>query len=510
MKTPAITLLFAACFGLLACVGARAEVKLPAIFSDNMVLQQNTQVRIWGKAAPGEKVTVAPSWSRKKQKTVAAADSTWLVEIATPAASSQAVSLTVKGRNTIEINNVLIGEVWLCSGQSNMEFPVDRDTTSRWKNAMSTVKQELQNADYPEMRFFRVEHQLSPDAPLDDCVGTWEVCTPATAARFSAVGFVFGRKIHNAIHQPVGLIQSTWGGTHAESWTRKEAMQGDYYERLRADQQAIIANLPAEKERYAREMSAYKAALEANPDTALKAPAKVKKLNDNLRMSTLWNAMINPILPYTIKGVIWYQGESNDSRPADYEMVFANLIHSWRAEWKQGDFPFYFVQIAPYRKQSPTLREGQLRVWQTVPNTGMAVITDAGDSTNIHPRNKVVPGERLARWALSHDYGFDVPYMGPVYKSMKVNGPVVELTFDYVGSGLDSKGEPLRGFVIAGRDGIFYPARAVIKGDKVEVSSPQVASPVAVRYGWDKFFRVNLYNREGLPATPFRTDNWKL
>ena len=242
MKTPAITLLFAACFGLLACVGARADVKLPTIFSDNMVLQQNTQVRIWGKAAPGEKVTVAPSWSRKKQKTVAAADSTWFVEIATPAASSQAVSLTVKGRNTIEINNVLIGEVWLCSGQSNMEFPVDRDTTSRWKNAMSTVKQELQNADYPEMRFFRVEHQLSPDAPLDDCVGTWEVCSPATAARFSAVGFVFGRKIHNAIHQPVGLIQSTWGGTHAESWTRKEAMQGDYYERLRAEQQAIIAN----------------------------------------------------------------------------------------------------------------------------------------------------------------------------------------------------------------------------------------------------------------------------
>ena len=220
--------------------------------------------------------------------------------------------------------------------------------------------------------------------------------------------------------------------------------------------------------------------------------------------------MINPILPYTIKGVIWYQGESNDSRAAHYEMVFANLIHSWRAEWGQGDFPFYFVQIAPYRKQSPTLREGQLRVWQTVPNTGMAVITDAGDSTNIHPRNKVVPGERLARWALSHDYGIDVPFMGPVYKSMRVNGSVAELSFDYTDSGLDSKGAPLRGFVVAGSDGVFYPAQAVIKGDKVEVSSPQVASPVAVRYGWDKFFRVNLYNREGLPATPFRTDNWKL
>lgn len=495
---------------LFVSVGSRADVKLPAILSDNMVLQQNSRVHIWGKASPGEKITVSVSWSRKKAKSVAAADSTWQVEISTPEASSRAVSLTVKGRNTIEIKNVLIGEVWLCSGQSNMEFPVDRDTTSRWKNAMSTVKEELQNADYPEIRFFRVEHQLAPDAPVDDCVGEWEVCTPASAARFSAVGFVFGRKIHNAIHQPVGLIQSTWGGTHAESWTKKEAMQGDYYDRLRAEQKQIIANLPAEKERYARETALYKAALKANPDTVLKAPARVKKLNDNLRMSTLWNGMINPILPYTIKGVIWYQGESNDSRAAHYEMVFANLIHSWRAEWGQGDFPFYFVQIAPYRKQSPTLREGQLRVWQTVPNTGMAVITDAGDSTNIHPRNKVVPGERLARWALSHDYGIDVPFMGPVYKSMRVNGSVAELSFDYTGSGLDSKGAPLRGFVVAGSDGVFYPAQAVIKGNKVEVSSPQVASPVAVRYGWDKFFRVNLYNREGLPATPFRTDNWKL
>lgn len=232
---------------LFVSVGSRADVKLPAILSDNMVLQQNSRVHIWGKASPGEKITVSVSWSRKKAKSVAAADSTWQVEISTPEASSRAVSLTVKGRNTIEIKNVLIGEVWLCSGQSNMEFPVDRDTTSRWKNAMSTVKEELQNADYPEIRFFRVEHQLAPDVPVDDCVGEWEVCTPASAARFSAVGFVFGRKIHNAIHQPVGLIQSTWGGTHAESWTKKEAMQGDYYDSLRAEQKQIIANLPPRK-----------------------------------------------------------------------------------------------------------------------------------------------------------------------------------------------------------------------------------------------------------------------
>ena len=510
MKAPAITFSLALFFFVLSFSGAKADVKLPAVLSDNMVLQQDTRARIWGKAAPGEKITVSVSWSRKKQKTVAAADSSWLVEIVTPVASTEPGSLTVKGRNTVEIKNVLIGEVWLCSGQSNMEFPVDRDTTSRWKNAMTTVKEELQNADYPEIRFFRVEHQLAPDAPADDCSGVWEVCTPATAARFSAVGFIFGRKIHNEIHRPVGLIQSTWGGTHAESWTKKEAMQGVYYDNLRAEQKSIIENAPAEKKRYEREIAAYKTAKAINPDTVLKTPDKAKKLNDNLRMSTLWNGMINPILPYTIKGVIWYQGESNDSRAADYQMVFTNLIRSWRAEWKQGDFPFYFVQIAPYRKQSPTLREGQLRTWQTVKNTGMAVITDAGDSTNIHPRNKVIPGERLAYWALSHDYDIDVPYMGPVYKSMTVRGGVAELSFDYTGSGLDSKGQPLKGFVIAGDDGVFYPAQAVIRGDKVEVSSPQVSLPVAVRYGWDKFFRVNLYNREGLLATPFRTDDWKL
>ena len=363
MKAPAITFSLALFFFVLSFSGAKADVKLPAVLSDNMVLQQDTRARIWGKAAPGEKITVSVSWSRKKQKTVAAADSSWLVEIVTPVASTEPGSLTVKGRNTVEIKNVLIGEVWLCSGQSNMEFPVDRDTTSRWKNAMTTVKEELQNADYPEIRFFRVEHQLAPDAPADDCSGVWEVCTPATAARFSAVGFIFGRKIHNEIHRPVGLIQSTWGGTHAESWTKKEAMQGVYYDNLRAEQKSIIENAPAEKKRYEREIAAYKTAKAINPDTVLKTPDKAKKLNDNLRMSTLWNGMINPILPYTIKGVIWYQGESNDSRAADYQMVFTNLIRSWRAEWKQGDFPFYFVQIAPYRKQSPTLREGQLRTW---------------------------------------------------------------------------------------------------------------------------------------------------
>ncbi len=510
MKTRNLSLFFTFIAWAAITVSVCADVKLPAVFSDNMVLQQKARVNVWGKADAGEKIIITTSWSRKKQKTIADSDGCWSITISTPKASSNAESMAIIGKNRLVINNILIGEVWVCSGQSNMEFPVDVDKTSRWKTAMTTVKEELKNADYPSIRLFRVEHQLAPEAPLYDCVGQWEVCTPATAAKFSAIGFVFGRKIHNETKLPVGMIQSTWGGTHAESWIKSEAMQGAYYDALRIEQKRVINAMPAEKARYNREMELYNTAKAINPDTVLKTPAKAKKLNDNLRMSTLWNGMINPILPYTMRGVIWYQGESNNNRSADYQAVFTDLIHSWRTEWKQGDFPFYFVQIAPYYKQRPLLREGQLRTMQTVDNTGMAVITDAGDSTDIHPRNKLIPGERLAAWALAHEYDKDVPYMGPVYKGMTVEGRSAVLSFDYVGGGLCAHGAVLNGFVVAGSDGVFYKANADICGDKVYVSAPEVAHPVAVRYGWGKFFRVNLFNKEGFPATPFRTDDWIL
>ncbi len=496
---------------LLFFLPARAEVKMPAVFSDNMVLQQRTDAPVWGKARAGETVTVSVSWSKKKVSTVAGADGRWSLTVATPRASSRAETMTVSGDNTITIRNILIGEVWLCSGQSNMEFPVARDTASRWKTAMVDVEEQLRDADYPEMRLFRVEHRLAPDAPVDDCTGVWEVCTPDAAARFSAVGFVFGRRLYKELHRPVGLLQATWGGTHAESWMRREAMQDDpYYKELDEYQHRIIEAYPAEKKRYDREMAAYRIAKDLNPDTAVAKPASPKKINDNLRLSTLWNGMINPLLPYALRGVIWYQGESNDSRAAAYGKVFSDLIADWRTVWGQGEFPFYFVQIAPYYKQSPELRECQTRVWLETPHTGMAVITDAGDSTDIHPRNKKIPGERLAAWALSHDYGKRVPYMGPVYKGMTVEGSEAVLSFDYTGGGLVAAGGgALRGFVVAGADGVFHPAAAEIRGDRVIVSSPEVARPVAVRYGWDKFFRVNLANREGFPAVPFRTDGEK-
>ncbi|WP_321519418.1 glycoside hydrolase family 88 protein [uncultured Bacteroides sp.] len=460
---------------LIACsVKINATVKLPSIFSDNMVLQENTQVSIWGKASANEKITVTNSWNFKRYVTTADADGRWTLKINTPRAAKDQ-KITVRGENVIQINNVLIGEVWLCSGQSNMEFQVSK--AEGWRTGMLNETEEMKDADYPEIRLFHVEHQLAHQGPVDDCVGHWVVCNPANLKDFSAVGFVFGRKLHKDLKVPVGLIQSTWGGTHAESWTKMGVMENDP---LYADvlDKFALKNVKIEK-------------------NYCKVPA------------TLWNGMINPILPYTIKGTIWYQGESNSDRFEKYQSVFTNMINSWRAEWKQPDMPFYFVQIAPQYKQPAGIREAQLKTWQSVKNTGMAVITDAGDSTDIHPRNKRVTGERLASWSLAKSYGKKCAYSGPLYKSMKKSGNKIVLSFDYVEDGLNSKGEVLKGFFISGTDRRFYPAKAIIVNNKVEVSAPEVLDPVAVRYGWGFFFRVNLFNNAGFPASPFRTDNFQ-
>lgn len=448
-----------------------AKVALPSIFSDNMVLQQKANVAFWGKARPGEKVTVTTSWDEKAYALTTPANGKWTLRLKTPEARS-GQSLTVKGENNIIIHNILIGEVWLCTGQSNMEFPVARDPNVKWKTGILNEADERRDAVYQEIRLFHVQHQLAPDAEMDNCVGRWEVCSPESVKDFSAVGFVFGRKLYKELQVPVGLIQSTWGGTHAESWTKMDVMKKDP---LYADVLVEFAQKP-----------------------------------DNKIPSTLWNGMLAPIAGYTVKGNIWYQGESNSGRHAKYQQVFTNMINSWRKEWKQADMPFYFVQIAPHYKQPAGIREAQLKTWQSgLKNVGMAVITDAGDSTDIHPRDKRVTGERLAAWALAKQYGKKVAYSGPVYRSMKVKDDKALLTFDYAGEGLQTPGNaPVKGVFVAGADARFYPATAVIKGDKLEVSAAEVPRPVAVRYGYGNFFRVNLYNKACLPATPFRTDTF--
>ena len=454
------------------CIFTYADVKLPSIFSDNMVLQQNTDVNIWGKATPGEEVMIQTSWSSKKIVVVADINGKWRTKFKTPKASVNA-SIKVEGKNKLSINNVLIGEVWLCTGQSNMEFPVAKKTG--WLTSILNEEEEMKDADFPEIRLFHIEHQLAHDAEMDDCVGKWTICTPENLKDFSAVGFVFGRKLHKELKVPVGLIQSTWGGTHAESWTKMDIMKNNP---LYAD---VLVDFRKEI---------------AKGKLLCKVPA------------TLWNGMLAPIRLFTFKGNIWYQGESNAIRHEKYQEVFTNMINSWRAEFEQPNMPFYFVQIAPHYGQPAEIRDAQLSTWKAVKNTGMVVITDAGDTTDIHPRNKRIVGERLAAWALAKDYKKKNAYSGPVYKSMKIEGDKIVLSFDYAKSGLNSKNEALRGFFVSGADNRFYPAVATIIKNQVLVSAPQVKSPVAVRYGWGKYFKVNLYNNDGFPATPFRTDSF--
>ncbi len=485
---------------------ARADIKLPAVLSDNMVLQQQTSVKIWGKADPSEKVMVKSSWDKKNYTTQADINGIWMVEIKTPKASSNQ-SLIVQGNNTIQINNVLIGEVWLCSGQSNMDFPIAK--SKGWRTGVINEEEEMKDADYPEIRLFHVTQKLSPEQELDDCEGQWMVCNAENLKDFSAVAFFFGRDLYKNLKTPVGLIQSTWGGTHAESWTKMSVMQNDpIYAELLKDYYDKKKSYPADLKKYEEDSARYEAE-KAKGNKDIKAPKKPSGIYHNKALATLWNGMIHPLIPYTIKGVIWYQGESNSVRHQDYTHVFTKMIKSWRTEWKQGDFPFYFVQIAPHYKQPPQIREAQLKTWQTVKNTGMAVITDAGDSTDIHPRYKQIPAERLVRWALAKNYGKKVAYSGPVFKSIKVKGNEAILSFSYTYNGLTAKDGKLSGFVVAWEDRKFYPATATISNDKLIVYSPDVSNPVSVRYGWDKFFRVNLYNSDGLPATPFRTDNRK-
>lgn len=486
-------------------LSSKAEIVLPSIISDNMVLQQKTEVNLWGKANVGESIKVTTSWGVTIE-TKANNEGKWQVVLKTPKALTNQ-TIRFEGENMLEVKNVLIGEVWLCSGQSNMEFAVGN--VNRWKNGVVNYEKELVQASYPEIRLFNVEQNMSPEKALDDCAGHWEVCSPETVEAFSAVGYFFGRKLYQELHTPIGLVASSYGGTHAESWTKMEVMlQDSVYNQLIQEFYASRDNYEEDVKQYTSQIEQYNAQVEGlAPDEVkkIKKPSKPKGINHKKALSTLWNAMINPIVNYSIKGVIWYQGESNSVRYDDYQHVFTNMIESWRNEWHQN-LPFYFVQIAPHYKQPPQIREAQLNTWLSVENTGMVVITDAGDSTNIHPRNKLIPGERLADWALAKQYGKKIAYSGPVYKSMESKDGKAMLSFDYVTKGLSCPDDHVVGFTVAGNDGVFYPATAAIKGKKIELTSKDVDQIKYVRYGWEKYGKTNLYNGAGLPASPFRTD----
>ena len=492
---------------LLAAFPAFADIRLPAVISDNMVLQQNTRVALWGWADKDEKITISTSWNKQVVRVTADDNGNWKAYLNTIKYGGP-YTITFQGKNIISLVNILLGEVWLCSGQSNMAFSLEKQQS--WMTGVLNAEQEIAQADHPNMRFFSVQRNTS-GAPADDLGGDWKLCSPANAGKFSAVAYYFGKEIMKATGIPVGLIHSSWGGTPAEAWVSKNTLMED------ADFKAIIDRFNQSVNDSITSHQIYSEQLRRwNSDSVTMkekgdmktAPQKPTPFKYHQAPAHLYNAMIHPLIPFTLKGVIWYQGESNASRAYQYRKLFPSLINSWRKEWG-SELPFYFVQIAPYRGQNPEIREAQLLTYKTVHNTGMAVITDAGDSADIHPRNKEIVGRRLSLWALAKNYAKkDIIYSGPLYRSMKVEGDNIRIHFDFSEGLMIRDATVLTEFTIAGANRQFIPAQARIEGNTVVVSAVGVKQPVSVRFAWKNFMRPNLYNKAELPASPFRTDDW--
>jgi sialate O-acetylesterase len=482
-----------------------AQVRLPAIISDNMVLQQNSKVALWGCAQPGEKVTIVNNWNNKTVTTDADASGKWLTYIRTTKAGGP-YQLTFRGSNTVEVKNILLGEVWLSSGQSNMEFFVGKTKNSSY-NGVVNYDQVIKDANHPDIRLIDVPNKVA-DEPQADFRGEWKLCTSKTIDTFSAVAYFFAREINKATGFPVGIINSTWGGTPAEAWTKKEVLQSDpELKPIMVRYQKALDVFPEENEKYRAALTAWRSDSSKTKGAAPRGPLGP---NSNQSPSRLYNGMIVPVEPFTIKGVIWYQGESNAVRAFQYRKLFPAMINNWRSDWNNSKLPFYFVQISPHRSQNAEIRDAQLYAYRHVPYTGIAVTTDNGDSLNIHPRNKELVGKRLSLWALHNEYGQkNLVVSGPLYKSMKVEGNKIRISFDF-DKGLVAKDGDLKEFTIAGEDERFVPAKAKIEGNSVIVWSDEVKSPKAVRFAWSNVPHPNLFNGAGLPASPFRTDNWKL
>ncbi|MGQ1947993.1 sialate O-acetylesterase [Geofilum sp. OHC36d9] len=488
-------------------ININAEIKLHGLFTDHMVLQQKSSVLIWGWATPGEAVSVTTDWNNKVVATKANANGQWQVKAKTIEAGGP-YSILVKGDNEIKVSDVWLGEVWICSGQSNMHMPVGKfGKDGDWRTGVINYKNEIKNGDYPKIRMYTVE-RVTSETILDDVKGQWTVCSPETVGEFSAVGYFFGKNLYQELNVPIGLLNTSWGGTPAEAWTRKSVLTAD--KGFSQSVKRYVYNM----ENWDRVWSDYKEVLDSL-DQLRASGKKVSNprppvgLGSNKAPYVLYNGMIAPLLNYRIKGVIWYQGENNAQLAWQYRRLFPAMIKNWRTDWKQGDFPFYFVQIAPHRSQNPEIREAQLMALRSVKNCGMVVTTDIGDSTNIHPTNKQEVGRRLSLWALAKTYNKkDIVYSGPIYRSMKIKENKIILSFDYVDGGLICKGDSLTHFTIAGADSVFYPAHAEIKGNVITVSAPEVKQPASVRFGWNYFPIHNLFNKSGLPASPFRTDDW--
>jgi len=509
---------------LLSLVTARADVTFSSLFSDHAVLQRDKPVSVWGRADPGERVTV----TFRGQSVGATADAAgrWTVLLDAMTVQTEGADLAAVGKNRIVAHDVLVGEVWLCSGQSNMEFVL------RGPESRSGVGYRVEDADaevaaarYPLIRQYRVPRRVS-SAPQADLAGAWQPCSPETAAGFTAVGYFFARAVFQKLGVPIGLVNSSYAGTPIEVWMSAAAFASD--PRLAAILAREQPNPPGPASPAAGDgpHGAVGGSTAPLPRSA-SAPigpspsggtvvvaARLPPPGSPSRPEGLFNGMIAPLAPYGLRGILWYQGESNAERAGEYRALFPAMITAWRAQFGQGDLPFYFVQLAnfappgaPGRAAWAYLREAQAEAL-SLPQTGMAVAIDLGDPRDIHPRNKQEVGRRLAAIALVNLYGLSGDVSGPQFAGIEPAGAALRVRFDYAQTGLIAHDRPVQSLEIAGADRVFHPASGQINGETLLVSSPLVPHPVAVRYAWADAPVANLYNGAGLPAAPFRSDRW--
>ncbi|VTS07616.1 sialate O-acetylesterase [Tuwongella immobilis] len=515
MHTRMKATLLALAAGVSFALPASAAVKLHNLISNGVVFQAEKPIRVFGTANPGEKVSAELTFgdATTKAEAVAADDKgNWLLELPARPVTTTGGKLTVKGENTLTVSDVLVGEVWVCSGQSNMEWPLA---------ATDNPKPVIEAAKNPMIRLFTVPKAVS-DVPLTDVPLKWVPCDAKTVEYFSAVGYYFGKDLNAARKVPVGLIHSSWGGTICEAWTSKESLGAvpslKYFLERIPNRAAYQQNAEAYLEKLEKYLAEGKAGLKAGkPLPPVPVPPAPVNLGNPNQPTVLYNAMIAPLTKFNIKGAIWYQGESNAGRAYEYRTLFPTMIEDWRKAFRDESLAFMLVQLAPWRAINAEpmesdwaeLREAQLLATKKLKHVGIAVITDVGDVADIHPRKKGPVGARLALAARALAYGEKIPYQGPTFEKLEVRDGKAIVHFGNTEGKLVVKGEKLTGFTVAGADKKFYNATAVVEGDTVVVSAPQVSKPVAVRFGWANFPVVNLWNQADLPASPFRTDDFR-
>ncbi|HWZ96049.1 MAG TPA: sialate O-acetylesterase [Opitutaceae bacterium] len=506
-------------FFVFFATGIRADVSLAPLFADHAVLQRDKPVPIWGRADAGESVTV--TFHGDTVSTTATSDGRWIAYFDALPASAEPADLVVTGKNKITVHDVLVGEVWLCSGQSNMEFAVRNPAGPTYR--VDNADEEVAAANYPLIRHFKVKLNES-ETPTDALDGSWAVCSPGTVSQFTAVGYFFARNIYEKLHVPVGLVNCTWGGTPVEAWMSPFALDSDpAFAFVRERWKQVLAEYPQKKAAYDAALPMWQKELDA-AKAAGKDP-EFRMLHPQLRLphgphdrwtpTGVFNGMVNPLLPFALRGVLWYQGESNTLLPtAEYHPLFAAMITTWRAHFGQGDLPFYFVQLPNYSflknangTEWALIREGQAQAL-TLPQTAMAVAIDLGEHDHIHPRNKQEVGRRLALIAETRLYGIPGDDSGPMFAGATRDGNAMRVRFTHADNGLIAHTNPVQSLELAGADKIFHSAQGFIEGETLLVSSPDVKDPVAVRYAWSNDPEANLFNGAGLPAAPFRSDAW--